>query len=398
MLFPVWGQAEELQCSKAFSPEPKPATAAAILNERLTNKFPRLAFVNKNPDLFIKEMQARFEAKKKQDPTRAYEFDYSEIGMPLVKDMAEWLTSKINDLGNETKEQKVARQYLSDLRAEAQTYLNSNQVSYKALIEFSYFYSRAIGHFDTRPQRPLMRLFLFIDRSINGYKQLSITKEYDLYKNRQFNVFQKRSVTKNFRSAEVPFQDLFKQDHLDTIWVPTNESVNREIFMRLMSKNINLIGVTSDPILADGVLRPGGDFFNHDVRHESFKYYERGVYIKRHKLNEQQIQKLSEKSEEWYLEFKAELAKVQDPDFRNAIYHLAFNFHHDAGFPLVPSVYIYRVKDHAARNLYYMMELSGQGAGFKEPLKNLKLADQWLTQFWQARLMEETAILYNPNN
>jgi hypothetical protein len=418
---PMWGLAADLQCAGVFN-EIAPQSAAQILNTEMTEKYPKLTFVNRDPDLFIKEMHSRFETKKKADPKHAYEFDYSELGMPLVKDTASGLDGKITEITKNlaaleqkresrnliTKmisldqfkraEMRVALEYLRDLREEAEIYLQDGKVSYKDIVEFSYFYSRAIGHFDTRPQGPILRLFMFIDRSINGYQQLSISREYDLYKKRAFKVFQRRSVTKNFRSAEVPFRNLFKADHLETIWVPTNEAVSRDIFMRLMSKNINLIGVTVEPILADGVLRPGGDFFNHDIRHESFKYYERGVYIERHGLKEAQIQALSRKSEEWLLQYRAELAKVKDTDLHNAIDHLAFNFHHDAGFPFIPSVYLHRVKDSAARNLYFMEKWSGQGVDFKNPLKNLDRADQWLIEFWKVRLDEETAILMNEIN
>jgi len=69
--------------------------------------------------------------------------------------------------------------------------------------------------------------------------------------------------------------------------------------MRLMPKSIEIVGVTAQPIMADGFLRPGGDFWMHDVRHSSVKLQKRQRYIERHQLGEAQMRALDAKAEEW---------------------------------------------------------------------------------------------------
>ncbi len=98
------------------------------------------------------------------------------MGMPLVGDINNYLIAKIDSVQKELtafKEKREGRsriskafrgkiddykqsqlelylKYLGELKAESAEIIAHGSVSYRHLVEFSYFYGRAIGHFDTK--------------------------------------------------------------------------------------------------------------------------------------------------------------------------------------------------------------------------------------------------------
>ena len=369
-------------------------------NAFLKEKYPELKLVVEDPDHFIKTMRERFKVQLEKEPSAAYRFDYSEIGMPLVKDIDKNIDKKIIELQGEIgsklpkDEVQIALQYLNDLKKEAQGILTRGKVNYEELVESSYFYSRAIGHFDTRFYKYTTRNFLKIDRYIDGYKQYSIQNEYDLYRKREFKIFHEESGIKGFTTASKKFEEAFKdQKELKTIWVPTNAELERDIFMRMMFKDIHFVGVTYDPILADGFLRPGGDFWVHDARHEAAKHYEKWKYLGEKQLSPAKAAIFDKAVDRWIVDLNQAITKVKDDDLREALDLLTFNYHHDRGFPIIPSVYLARKKDGVVYGLYTMMKVSGQIPGIKNPIYNIEKADKWLRKFWNNRLADEEKVL-----
>ncbi len=395
--YPAYSHFGGVECLAPLLRDPSPTVA---LNSFMSAKYPKLAQVVKDPDAFIAEMRGRFNEHKILHPDSPHGFDYSDLGLPLVKDLLENLDKKIEELTSysgskiRNSELRVGLQYLKDLKAEADSILKKGAVSYRGLIEFCYFYSRAIGHFDTRFYRTSQRLLLRVDRSIEGYRQLSIEAEYSLYRLRKFEVFQLKSSSTGFNLSSAPFETAFlNKDELKQVWVPTNAALERDIFMRMMFKDIHFVGVTYDPILADGFLRPGGDFWMHDVRHEAAKYFEKWRYIAQKNLSEAQVSSIDSKVDQWALDLSAAMSKVRDHDLQEAIELIAFSYHHDRGFPLIPSVYLSRKRDGFEHALYTMMKVSGQGVAFEMPIYNLEKAHAWLTKFWTNRLPQEKEIL-----
>ncbi len=394
---PAYSHFGGVECLAPLLRDPNPTTA---LNSFMSAKYPKLAKVVKDPDAFLVEMRGRFNEYKKLHPDSPHGFDYSELGLPLVRDLAANLDKKIEELtgfrGSRIgdAERMVGLQYLKDLKAESDAILKEGAVGYRKLIEFSYFYSRAIGHFDTRFYRPSQRLFLKVDRVIEGYGQLSIEEEYTLYRLRKFEVFQLKSASTGFNLSSKPFETAFlNKSELKQVWVPTNAVLERDIFMRMMFKDIHFVGVTYDPIMADGFLRPGGDFWMHDLRHEAAKYFEKWRYIAEKNLSEEQVSSIDAKVDQWALDLSAAMSKVQDHDLQEAVELIAFSYHHDRGFPLIPSVYLNRRRDGFEHALYMMMKVSGQGVAFEMPIYNLERAHAWLTKFWTNRLPQEKEIL-----
>lgn len=373
------------------------------LNFEMEQKYQSLKFLIENPDGFIKIIEDRFKQQKITNPKDPYGFDYSEIGIPLIKDIRADLMSWKRELYLDAntnylnpfrrKNLLTIIKFTEELLFEANFYLEANSVSYRNLIEFSYFYTRIRGILDIEKHTIFEKIYLFIDRRINGNAQYAVEKELELYRKRQFRVFQKMSFSSGFSKSSKVFKDIFSNlDELTTIWVPTNAALERDIFLRLMNKKINIIGVTAEPILADGVKRPPGDFWNHDVRHESGKLYESGQYIEKNAVSPQKFEKVSKLSDKWLVELNKEIDRVQNQDLKEAIKLQIFNFHHDRGYPLIPSVYLNYRYDNITLFLYFFQKSSGEGVSFKEPVKNLKAADKWLREFWDKRLIEETSI------
>lgn len=383
-------------------------SAYQTLNAQMARKYPELDTILKDPKAFYDEMSGRFIKQKKITPETPYQFDYSEIGMPLIREMETDLAQKIDALktikdrlkgsGLFTKyraeELDTGLKYLGDLLTENAEYVRRGSITYQELYEFSYFFSRAIGHFDTREYDVLTRFALQIDRFIDGYKQLHIEKEYALYRNRAFSVFQTKSLSPGFQATSKAFQEGFHNpDELEVLIVPTKLALDRDVLMRLMPYHIEIIGVTNIPILADGFWRPGGDFWMHDIRHSGAKFFEFKRYVEKNGLTEPQVRKLKLGMDKWQGELNRALSLVKDPELRGAIEFYMFNYNHDRGYPLVPSAYQRRTPDGIAFLLYTMMRISKQPVEFKNPVKNIFRAYAWLRKFWRARIGEEMTIL-----
>jgi hypothetical protein len=378
-----------------------------------------LAFLLEDPDRFIDQMNARFEKQKGVHPDNPYGFDYSEVGVPMMAYMKTGITKKIEALNGileekskagalqklgaslrryPTKEVKIALRYLDDLSREADGYLRKRSVSYEQMIHFSNFYSRAIGHFDQRKQNFLKRLLLKGDNLTGGYKQLSIEDEYSMYLKKDYRLFQQGTFSLEKQGPKDSYSEAFTdQQKLRAILVPTNAELDYDVLMRLMSRHqVSLIGITYEPTLADGVLRPAGQFWFHDIRHEAMKFFKKTAYILKHHLDEkpEKLKMLNLLSDQWNEELEQSTEKIKDPELRETVRFLAFNFHHDYGNPTIPSVYMDWKGDFNIYLLYVASKLSGQDvAKYGRPLRNIAQAKKWMRDFWSARAAQENALL-----
>jgi len=88
---------------------------------------------------------------------------------------------------------------------------------------------------------------------------------------------------------------------------------------------------------------------------------------------------------------------VKDPELREAVLLLSFNFHHDRGFPIAPSEYLgTKGRLWVQGLLYATQKVGGEGTPFPHPLRNFRKADAWLKEFWQPRLAAESALWTAP--
>jgi hypothetical protein len=393
----------------------KGENATDALQKHLSIRYPKLAFVFGDPERFFLTMRQRFEAEKSIHPHHPNGFDYSDVGLPLLQEMKPNLNRKIQYLeekirieknrklgafaprSNETliPDLETGLEYLKELSAELEKHLTLNRISYYNTIRFSYYYSRAIGYFDPNEYSWSQRFYLEIDRYIDGFHPRSIKQEWGLYRDGKFLLFQEKSKIKNgFALSEELFENAFAdQKEFNFALVVTNVALDRDALMGLMRHKIGLTGWTYDPIMADGFLRPGGDFFVHDPRHESAKYFHKIQYMKRHQLTEKEFDLMGPTLDRWYLELNHETAQVRDPNLKEAIDFLSFNVHHDRGYAMIPSKFLEKKKDLVAFGLYSIMAISGQGVAFGNAFRNLPRAREWLNTFWKNRLNEEIELL-----
>ncbi|WP_409479701.1 hypothetical protein [Pseudobdellovibrio sp. HCB154] len=414
LAFTVTAQAQ-MACVSLFE------TPYETLNARLTKRYPRLEFMTKDPRGFIKEIQERYKEQRLKDPAHALEFDYSDVAMPMVEYSAKHLETKISEttilisetkmmleevsslrilkkriLEKQVKEYEAAEQFYKALANEARFYLAQNKVSYQKSIEFLYYFSRAYGHFETRKLPFMTRFYLGIDRAFQGYKQLPIEKEFARYQERKFEIFQRKSAVNGFVISEKSYLEALQHpevkaptEELKAIIVPLYDAIGREFLMRYMPTEISVVGVTHESIEADGFKRPSGDFWMHDIRHESARQQEIKSFMEKNDMTLEQWHKFSSLQEKWYLEYKKHLGLIQDKELKEAIELSTFNYFHDRGYPFVPSVWKNRKSMHVYYGLVLMLTLSGQGTGFKNVRLNTKIASDWLDKFFEARLAEE---------
>jgi hypothetical protein len=384
--------------SQRTLPRVRPLVAAihARLNAPLAAEYPRLAIVLRDPDAFFATMTSRFEQQKALTPSDPYQFDYSEIGTPLINDMRASLATKLGELasgklGRSPKEREIAIGHLNLLVAEADRYLDGG-VSYRSLIEFSHFYARAVGQFDKAQMSWFQRNFLKIDEVfVEGFKQHSPKQELADYKARRFSLFQpglKRPV--GFEKT------VFDPHELKRVLVPTNDALSQHLLLRLSTRaRINPIGVMPTPTQGDGFLRPPALFLVHDLQHEAAKDSFKNRYVEEHGLSEAQVRRLDHLMDDFYADLHDEMEAVPEAQLREAIKLRAFSFHHDLAHPLLPSLYLDHNKvDHVtAHVLYALQKIGGEEVHLKAPIRNLARADAWLRDFWQKRLPREKEFL-----
>tara|TARA_R110000868_G_scaffold16687_14_gene74235 strand:- start:1956 stop:3599 length:1644 start_codon:yes stop_codon:yes gene_type:complete len=368
-------------------------------------------------------MRKRFDAQKQLTPDDPYRFDFTDLGLPVVKALREQLPQKRQEFEQAIKlirEQtrssfrpnwakrmfpnlvgkqksiqryKLALKYLDELEAELDGYIGANFIDYKSIQEVGYFFSRISGVFDTKKLNLRDRIMLSIDRYLQGYKAISVEEEYELYKARNFSVFQKESPVDGFRDAHKSFEEaFFNKDKFELASIPTAEHLGPDIFMKLLPNNIYIQGISLNPAAADGFVRPGGDFWLHDIRHSSAIFKKKIDYENLHGINEERASVMMRKMDRWKVELDEERSKIESKELRYAIGFFMFNFHHDRGFPMVPSSYLKESLDKVPYLLYAMLKVSDQHLGFENPHATLTEAYSWLKKFWRARLEEEQIV------
>lgn len=399
----------------AFTPEEIAAYRGH--NAKMVEKNPGLAFVLADPDAFVADMRERFAQQKAITPNDPYQFNISDIagstleGMKtaldgeitkvegLLQQLAagepRWIPDWLSHHDDEVAEHKRGLEYLKALKGEVEQHLESGDVSYRRMQEVGFFVARALGMFDMDDIGLKDRVLLKVDRYLQGYQDLSPSEEYRRYQSNDFSVFQKESPVGGFQKADQTFEEaFFNKDKMEIVSLPTTEHLGPGPFMRLVSYDIYLMGMTPEPAAADGFVRPGGDFWIHDMRHSSAIFHKRKEYESSHGLSEPQIAKLEKKIDLWKDELNEARRQVPDKELRYAIGFFMFNLHHDRGYPMVPSSYLKdEALNHVPKLLYTMLKASGQPVGFDRPLETMNKAFAWLQDFWLARLDEEKAIL-----
>lgn len=390
-------------------------------NAEMAAKYPGMAVVLKDPDAFLAQTRERFNQQKAVNPEDPYSFDFSEYGIPFLGKLAPALDKEIAEVqsaltkldgdqycfpgwmtgrGMEIEDHKLGVAFLNDLKNEVAGHLDGGKISYRRLQEVSHFASHALGHFDHGKLSLGQKIFLEVDRHIEGHEDVTIKTQYDRYKANDFTVFQAKAGSKGYARVEDRYVAGFEnKEQLELINLPCMEELENDIFDRMMNHQIYIGGVTGDPIPADGFVRPGGDFWLHDIRHNSGIFVERKDYIERNNLDDNQVAKLDKRGELWYRELKEELAKLDDKPLKGAAEMVSFNFHHDRGHLMVPSNYLKDGAGPVPRALYAALRLSGQGEvyGVGKDMPNLDVAHAWLQNFWLARLDQELEILgHNP--
>lgn len=384
-------------------------------NQALVAKYPALEKVLGDPDAFFADMKSRFEAQKLATPGDPYSFEFGDHGVPVMKGLVEAVDaeiSKVEGLRKRFEAGTVLRPgrakrlaecdtgltLLRELRAELESRVQQQSVSYRRLTELSYFASRALGYFDQRDLSIRDRVMLGIDRYLQGYQKVSIDEELRRYRQNDYTVFQAPSPVGGFAAAHEPYEKaLGNPDEMEAVVMPSLEHLGPQPFIRLVPYNVFINGISAEPSAADGFNRPGGDFYLHDVRHNSAIFAKRVEYLKEHGLNDTQARKLAKMTDRWKSELDEAKKAIADRDVRVAIGFLMFNTHHDRGIPMVPSSYVARNDAKAVPWLLYLaLNVSGQGAPFKNPFKAIPKAQAWLKEFWSKRLDEEKALWAAP--
>jgi hypothetical protein len=398
-------------CDKLFHDAKDEAYFAR--NERIAQKYPQFKELLSDPQKYFKKFSQRFEEQKKLDPNFPYEFDMSEWGLPLFVDMRsmlekkkEVLTNRLDLLGDGWIIRWVQRKQIASLKKGIEYYdrllrdldffLKKGSVTYSDVFEMSYFCSRALGFFDIHYLNMLNlrdRLIVNLDEFTEGYEKMTIEEEFNYYLKNNITLFSKKSPISTWQLAAQPFTDaLFSPNHLEVLILPTTASLDTDIFMHLMSSEIYLVGVSDQPLAADGYRRPSGLFLMHDYRHSSFMYYRNLLYRQKRGLTRDQIDQLSRLMSLYAEQLDQELHEMNDPNLAAAIRFYLFNQHHDGGYHYAPSNYETNNAYHAPFILYVQLVIANQRPEFTS-IQDIARARQWVEKFWLARVEEENRMI-----
>jgi hypothetical protein len=394
----------------ALTPE---QAASATLNAKVIKKYPKLAAICADPAQLLADFSARFEAQKAKTPGDAYQFDVADIAVPILDDMRTNLAAELVELRarhamlsakvkahgalampwtrSELHQLDRGISYIQTLHDDVSAQHDSGTVPYRALQTLGFFTARALGLFDMRQIQRRDRALLQIDRYMQGYNGVRLDEEIERYAKKDFKVFDLQSPVGGFKQAHEPFEKaFFDPDRLRMISLPFADTLGPEPFTRLAPYNVFLMAMTREPAAADGFVRPGGDFWIHDVRHSSAILDKRERYLADHQVSPAAAQRLQGVQDRWKVELDAARAAIPSKELRYAIGFIMFNFHHDRGYPLAPSSYNNDVAiDRVPRLLYMMLHVSGQPTGFKDVDATMKQAQAWLKTFWASRAAEE---------
>ena len=133
----------------------------------------------------------------------------------------------------------------------------------------------------------------------------------------------------------------------------------------------------------------------HDYMHSALMWHWQRKWMQENGINEEQWARLSQASDMWQVQLKEHLLAIQDPQMRRTARRLAFNIHHEQGFPLLPSVFLTETKvNFTTRQLYFMEWIGGETPWtYKTMVRELDEAFEIVKDFWLSKLDEERAIL-----
>jgi hypothetical protein len=378
--------------------------------ERLAIKYPAISFMIKDPETFIKVIRNRYNSQKTLHPTKAFHFDYSEIGLPVVDDIVKEVDAKIigltqlkSSLENASSVMKFlhrhknyvsALEYLSRLKQEAAGYKKKNKISYQCLIELCYFYTRIIGYYDrfTYFSKTIQSAPIRLAEDYNGYKKLTVEEELKNYIDRNFQLFPSQTKAATMSLYEPEFVNAFNSAELSFILVPSHHSYGSEIFHYLNGLNIFIVGTVGKRVDADTFIMNSGLFWLHDLRHATQIWWRQVNYSA--SLSSFQQKKINLKMAQWRTELLARINEVNDKDLRGALKYYLQIYYHDNGYLFVPSEFKMDKIHRMVKFTYFFQWATSQlfiKAG-KSPFKKFDEAHIWLTTFWKEKVEAEKAI------
>lgn len=358
---------------------------------------PSLAVALADPDAFVAQLRSRFAAQKASTPGDPYAFDVMDLARDILASMKSALVDeveKVEGLPRERSEHAVGRDYLRELEATVARHLTAGTISYRRLLELGFFVARALALFDVEDGSPA-RVFSAIDRYLQGYQELSPAEEQQRFARNDTSVFREHSPVAGIAPSGKTFAEtFFDNDALGMVAFPTTARLGPGPFMRLVADDLYLIGVTPEPAAASGLGPPTGTSWLCDLRHAVAIGQRRRAYDAVHALAGPPSAALDQRIEGWKAALDDARRGVTNEELRRAIDFFLFHFHHDRGYPMVPSSYQEPdAFEHVPRLLYVMLKASGLPVGFAGPIETMRQAFTWLQDFWLARLDEEKAIL-----
>jgi len=381
---------------------------------KLAQKYPELKYLLRDPQGFTDEVRLRFDLQKMKDPSKPLEFDYSEMGVPLLRDMISMMNKAIGDVeakklgiierifqkekAIENKEIRI--RFMKELRDLMDEKVALNYVSYKDAIDLSYYHSRIVSYKGETKEPYYNQIASRIFRKgIGANDAFTLKEEYRLFLARKErntiggNEFFSRSpMFGGYVEAREHYIGLLDDpDNINVIILPHAGDLEEDVLLWLNVYDVRLIGVTDQNIEADASVMSSAAFWFHDLSHDMLIRRKHDDYFS--KLTSNQKEMIKSRMETWRIQVDEMISNVKDEQLKRALLFVDWVTHHDVGYPQVPSIYRAPKAPAFAQQIYIGMLMTGQGRDLgKTPWRSIQGAYEHLQKFWFQFYEEEMSI------
>ena len=381
---------------------------------KLAQKYPELKYLLKDPQAFTDEVRLRFDLQKEKSPSKPLEFDYSEMGVPLLRDMLGMLNKAIDDVENQKigiiqkiffkekvlENKKIRIRFMKELKELMEDRVASNYVSYKDAIDFSYYHSRIVSYRGETKEPYYNQIASKIFRKgIGANDAFTLEEEYGLFLARNDRntiggdeFFSRSPVFGGYVEAREHYISLLDDpDNINVIILPHAGDLEEDVLLWLNVHDVRLIGVTDQNIEADASVMSSAAFWFHDLSHDMLIRRKHDDYFSG--LTPDQKEVIISKMEKWRTEVDKMIDNVEDEQLKRALLFVDWVTHHDVGYPQVPSIYRAPKAPAFAQQIYIGMLMTGQSRDLgKRPWKSIQGAYEHLQKFWFQFYEEEMSV------
>lgn len=347
---------------------------------------PRMRQLIVNSGRVYKDMLER-SRRALSEGRHALDFPFETYGRPVLEFMLENVSAKLISTGKTKSElRSEEEQALVALELNIKEMLAAEQISYLPYLKLVTSYTHLMEYFELFTYSWNRRL-LYLGHSLFYGSGARVWGPTLLPKPAIQDWLGRRAATLEKRVT--------RGRVLDLLVIPTVYRLSPKDWIGLANRNIGVIRVTAGSEAERGLLAPPGTRWTLGLRAKADRLFNTRSYVRKHSLQQNQLETLGRLTDRWQREFDNEVDKISDMSVQAAVRFIYNHFHRDKGLLRTPSSYFGRdLRDRFfARLAIFFMKRSPDGLPFEDVKVSLDRAYMWLDTFWKEREVQEMAFL-----